>query len=140
MKTALASLLVVLALSGCATVSYPPPETAPPSPQASPVVLQLMRDADQAYASSNHAAAALALERALRIEPRNALLWHRLAQVRVRQQRLHQAIQLASKSNTLTRDARLRAANWRLIAEAYARSGHPDKAETARKKAAQAGP
>ena len=66
--------------------------------------------------------AAATLERALRIEPRNARLWHELAQVRLRQRDYAQAESLAARSNTLAgSDADLRAANQRLIDDARAR-------------------
>jgi cytochrome c-type biogenesis protein CcmH/NrfG len=66
--------------------------------------------------------AAATLERALRIEPRNARLWHELGQVRLRQRDYAQAESLAARSNTLAgSDAELRAANQRLIDDARAR-------------------
>ena len=65
--------------------------------------------------------AAATLERALRIEPRNARLWHELAQVRLRQRDYAQAESLAARSNTLAgSDAELRAMNDRLVEEARA--------------------
>ncbi len=139
MRAVFVTCALLAALSGCATVvSFPVPGPAPAPPTVKPVVLKLMRDADEAFAASDYVTAALAFERALRIEPHNALLWHRLAQVRVRQQHFHQAIQLASKSNTLTRDKQLRVSNWLLIAQAYEHSGKLSEADTARKKAEQA--
>ncbi len=48
--------------------------------------------------------AAALLERALRIEPRNAQLWHRLAKIRLQQGRYGMAESLAQKSNTLAKD------------------------------------
>ena len=64
-------------------------------------------------------AAAASLERALRIEPRNAVLWNRLAHVRYEQKQYALASSLAAKSNTLAgRDAALRADNDRLIKQA----------------------
>jgi hypothetical protein len=121
-------LLLGLLLAGCAT---PPP--APPSPQEAPppkevpappqaqttAVAALMESARSDTAAGRLANAAASLERALRIEPRNARLWHELAQVRLRQRDYAQAASLASRSNTLAgSDAELRAANQRLIEEA----------------------
>jgi len=48
--------------------------------------------------------AAALLERALRIEPRNARLWYRLARVRWQQGRFGMAENLARKSLALIRD------------------------------------
>ena len=65
--------------------------------------------------------AAASLERALRIEPRNARLWHELAQVRLRQREFAQAESLAARSNSWAgSDAELRAMNDRLVEEARA--------------------
>jgi tetratricopeptide (TPR) repeat protein len=86
-------------------------------------------------AAGRYPQAALALEQALRIEPRNAWLWHELAKVRVQQQRYHQAVQLAAKSNALSRDQRLHAANWLLIADAHESAGDLAKAQEARERA-----
>ena len=84
--------------------------------------------------------AAAMLERALRIEPRNAVIWHRLAQIRLEQNEFRQASSLAAKSNTLASgDARLRAANWRLIGTARTRSGDVEGAQAAFDRAARLG-
>jgi len=80
--------------------------------------------------------AAASLERALTIEPRNPWLWFRLAQVRLEQGRLEQAVSLALKSNTLAGGRpRLRADNWSLIAVIRERQGDPGAAENARRRA-----
>ncbi|HUG76046.1 MAG TPA: tetratricopeptide repeat protein [Burkholderiales bacterium] len=63
--------------------------------------------------------AAASIERALRIEPRNPRLWQELARVRLRQGEYAQAENLAARSSSWAGgDNALRAANWRLIAEA----------------------
>ncbi len=134
------SLLIIAALAGCVTVgtpTSPAPEPAPAS--AKPVVLNLMRDSTQSSAAGQYSQAVLALEQALRIEPRNAWLWHELAKVRIQQQRYHQAVQLAAKSNALSRDRRLQAANWWLIADAHQGAGDPVKARAARERANRLG-
>jgi predicted Zn-dependent protease len=65
------------------------------------------------------------LERALRIEPRNAILWHYMAKLRLHQGRLDQAAGLAAKSNSLDQqqNTTLQADNWRIIAHARYRHG-----------------
>ena len=93
-------------------------EVPPPAPTGGAVVALLDR-ADgyrQAGDISNEAAT---IERALRIDPGNAHLWHRLAATRLKQGQPQQAEQLALKSNALSAgDTRLQAGNWRLVAKA----------------------
>lgn len=124
----------------------PPAEPAPPpaavlreapAPQPSaPAVLALLDRADQQYAARDLDAAAGSLERALRIEPRNPRLWHRLAAVRLDQGQLDQAVQLAAKSNSLAGyDRGLQARNWRLIASARYAKGDVEGARAAEAKA-----
>jgi len=80
--------------------------------------------------------AAALLERALRIEPRNANVWHQLAQVRYTQKRYKQAESLALRSNQYAGQNRaLRAQNWNLIADARAVTGNEPGAANARKRA-----
>ncbi len=90
-------------------------ETPMPSGRDS-AVMNLELQAQEQLANGNADGAASLLERALRIDPANAGLWHRLAQVRLVQGRLQQAAGLAAKSNTLARDdLTLKAANDELI-------------------------
>lgn len=78
------------------------------------------------------------LERALRIEPRNPLLWYQLADVRYSQKNFKQAIQLAAKSNTLAgNDKSLRRQNWVLMANAHAANGDEQAAQSFRDKLAE---
>lgn len=96
----------------------PAPQAVPPRPQ-SPAVVALLDNANRQAGSGNLDSAAAALERALRIEPRNASLWQRLADIRLRQKQPDQAESLALKSNTLAvGDAATQAGNWRIIAKA----------------------
>jgi len=93
-------------------------EMPPPAPAGGAVVALLDRADDyrQTGDISNEAAT---IERALRIEPGNAKLWHRLAAARLDQGQPQQAEQLALKSNALAvGDTRLQASNWRLVAKA----------------------
>ena len=119
----------------------PPPVsgTAIPAPPAeNSAVIALMERADRQYQTRDLDAAAASLERALRIEPRNALLWHRLAAVRLDLGQQDQAIQLANKSNSLAGgDRGLQARNWQLIANARRAKGDLAGAQAADQKAAQ---
>ena len=100
----------------------PPPERLPPPRAETTAVAGLMESARADSAAGRLSNAAATLERALRIEPRNARLWHDLAQVRLQQREYSQAEQLAARSNLFAgNDADLRAANQRLIEEARAR-------------------
>jgi cytochrome c-type biogenesis protein CcmH/NrfG len=83
-------------------------------------------------ASGNIAGAAASLERALRIEPRNARLWHELARVRLKQGEYAQAESVAARSNSWAgEDRALRAENWRLIAESRRARGDTEGAQKA---------
>ncbi|HEY5603900.1 MAG TPA: tetratricopeptide repeat protein [Gammaproteobacteria bacterium] len=71
---------------------------------SSRTVLALLDQATRMEAAGNPEKAAATLERALRIEPRNARLWHRLAVIRYQQGQYTQAESLAAKSSTLAQD------------------------------------
>lgn len=87
-------------------------------------VSALLQDARRKVLANNLEGAAQTLERALRIEPRNPLLWSELAHVRYQQEKLGQAEQLAVKSNSLAvEDVPLQIYNWRLIAGVRRRLG-----------------
>ncbi|MCC5868526.1 MAG: tetratricopeptide repeat protein [Gammaproteobacteria bacterium] len=153
----LAMALLVLLTAGCAAApspattpssttqtSTPPsaqPPAAPPSPRpetpaASPAVTALSEQAAVASAAGDHDGAATLLERALRVEPRNAELWHALAMTRLQTDDAQQAEQLALRSNGLAGDrAELRRRNWLLIAEARSRRGDAAGSQLAREQA-----
>lgn len=129
------ALFLVVLLSSCATVAPPIPEESPGRSDNTAVVA-LLENARQDTAAGKLDSAAATLERALRIEPRNASLWHQLARVRLNQGQSGQAIQLANKSTALAVDDNaLRAANWRLIGQARAERGDHAGAEAAFAKA-----
>ena len=84
---------------------------------------------------SDYEGAAADLERALRIEPRNPVLWARLAEVRYDQQEWRKAVQMAAKSNTLINsDDSLRRRNWVLMGNAYEALGETENADKYRQK------
>ena len=93
-------------------------EMPPPAPAGGAVVALLDR-ADNYRQAGDIGNEAATIERALRIDPRNARLWHRLAAARLDQGKPQQAEQLALKSNALSAgDTRLQASNWKLVARA----------------------
>ena len=103
--------------------------------QTGAVIISLLEDADIFSSKGQSEKAAATIERALRIEPRNALLWHRLAVVRLQQQQWQQAIAMARKSNALAaNNHKLKSKNWSVIATAYDRVGNKQKAIEARNK------
>ncbi|NIW86315.1 MAG: tetratricopeptide repeat protein [Gammaproteobacteria bacterium] len=104
-------------------------------------VLALRQDAERQSSVGRLDRAAALLERALRIEPRNAGLWHRLARVRLQQERLHLAESLALKSNSLAGgDPALQGQNWRLIARARRAAGDVEGAGRAERRAGELSP
>lgn len=122
------SLAAALLLSGCAGLL----PVASPKPSQNTAVLALLDQAQMQGAAGQLEAAGASLERALRIEPRNPVLWHELAQVRLDQGQYRQAENLAAKSNALAgADKRLRSENWRIIGEARSRLGNSQGAQTA---------
>ncbi len=103
-------------------------------PQES-VIVALLDDADNLANAGKSEQAAATIERALRIDPRNAFLWHRLAVLRVQQQQWQQAITMARKSNALAmNNEKLKSENWGVIALAYDKLGNQQKANEARMK------
>jgi predicted Zn-dependent protease len=117
---------------------------APSGPQASdeaalePALVALLDESERKRRAGQDEAAAATVERALRISPGNATLWHRLAEIRLDQGRLSQAEALAQKSMSLSDgDQRLQAGNWRLIARARAGLGDAAGARAAENAAAR---
>ncbi len=104
----------------------------------SPVITNLMQSADMAYTERRWEDAASVLERALRIEPANGLLWQRLAEVRFAQGDYLQTVQLASKSDALAGTSRtLRTDNLILMIESYEAMGDFDRADSLRQNASE---
>jgi hypothetical protein len=119
-----------------------PSETPPAEPRpalaaqdrpANPAVLALIDNAGRYVGAGELEKAAAAYERALRIDPHNAGIWHDLAVIRFQQRHYQQAEALAAKSNGLAAraDSGLRAQNWRLIAQARRATGDQAGADAA---------
>jgi tetratricopeptide (TPR) repeat protein len=127
----LMTFVVVGMLSACATTPF---EESPVS--GNPAVIALADTARNDIDAYRYAQAAASLERALRIEPRNARLWYELARVRLGQEDYPQAENLAKRSNSYAADdTALRKANWKLIAECRRELGDLAGAEAALQKA-----
>ncbi len=117
--------------------SGPTRELAPAKEAATgSVIIALLEDADRYSTIGKREQAAASLERALRIEPKNPLLWNRLGLVRLQQGRWNQAVALAQKSNSLSGNkVRLQSNNWKIIAQAKAAMGDKAGAKQARQMA-----
>jgi len=113
------------------TLPGPPPATAvetPGQPAASLPPLQpklgpaasLYHQSEQHLKEGRIDQAEMALERALRIEPRNPYYWHVMAEIRLRQGKKREAIQCCLKSNSLSGNAPLVRRNNALINRAQA--------------------
>ena len=84
-----------------------------------PAVVALLDDTDLRVSRGEREAAAGSLERALRLEPKNPWLWHRLAVLKLEQGQRRLAVVLAQKSNSLSAGLpALRRANAELIKRA----------------------
>ena len=127
------------------TKPYKPPEQITKLPiisdiepvQTSPAVLALLSDADRIAKSGNLNTASATVERALRIEPRNAALVYKLAELRLKQQKPRLAEDLAKKAILLAaNDTALKKRSWLLVSEARMMMGNPQGAAEARNKAA----
>lgn len=108
----IAVTVATIALGGCAPRTGVETDT---SAEPLPAVQALVDSAHAALAADRYDDAAADLERALRLQPENALLWRELAQVRRDQRQYDQAISLALRSNSYA-DADLQKDNWLFIA------------------------
>jgi len=119
-------------------VREPATEAAPASglsrstDQLSAPVADLIGRADDAIQQQHWAEASALLERALRINPKQAEAWTRMAVVNLGSNHPQQSIQMAQKSNRHAGASRsLMAYNWLLISRAYEQLGLSDKARQA---------
>lgn len=140
----LSLLLTLLLLASCASqtkqgLELPgedPDKTISPDRHTSSAVITLLDKARDATRAGDYQRAEVLLERTVRIEPRNASLWHYMAKLRLHQGRYQEAIGLASKSNNLTRNNKaLLADNWRIVAHAKYQIGDQLGAQKAQDKA-----
>jgi len=121
----------------------PPIEESPPLP--APVIREpmlnsasraLVSQAQTQLASKNFAVAASSIERALRIEPDNPLLWIELGKVRQAEGNFVQAENMGRKALSMATNApRAQSSAWSLIADAYRARGKNAEAREAQMKA-----
>lgn len=116
----------------------PTPSPQPPSHPAPPAVHALLEEAEAAARDGQWDNAAATLERAIRIQPRNPILWSRLANTRLQQHQYQAAEDLAKKSNVFAAgDRALIQQNWGLIAQARREKGDSEGAKDAAERAAR---
>ena len=97
-----------------------------------PAVLSLWQKSKLAEEGGDLATAVLQVERALRIEGDDAVLWSRLAELHLKQGNANQAQEMAKKSNSLSvTDNVLVYRNWLIIADARRLLGDLSGAEEA---------
>jgi tetratricopeptide (TPR) repeat protein len=108
---------------------------------APPAVLALTNEAQAALETGDLDNAAASLERAIRIQPRNPMLWHDLAEIRLKQQqpgRIEDAENLAKRSNSHAKgNSALIRANWAIIAESRRLRGDAEGAADAQRKSGE---
>ena len=126
----------------------PPIEEAPPPP--APVVREptlgaaaraLVTQAQSQVAAKNFPVAASSIERALRIEPDNPLLWIELGKVRQAEGNYQQAENMGRKAASMAVNApRAQASAWTLVAESLRARGKNAEAREAEVRAQNARP
>ncbi|HWW79713.1 MAG TPA: hypothetical protein VNY82_08950, partial [Steroidobacteraceae bacterium] len=104
---------------GTPTPAVPEPPRPPPKQfKLSPATAALVAQAHKQATGGDYAPAAATVERALRIEPENPLLWIELGQIRLGEGNAAQADSLGHKALALaTGDVQAQASAWRLIAD-----------------------
>lgn len=144
------SVLSTLLFQGCASYSprqpdsYPQPQPSPSSPsqpvqsipqpevkpamhapyQTSSIAADFSRKAEKQVVQGRFDLAAATLERGLRVAPKDATLWSKLADVKLQQQQYQQARSLAAKSNSLAGGNKsIMQKNQQIIDEARQKTG-----------------
>jgi tetratricopeptide (TPR) repeat protein len=119
----------------------PPSTVEEPQPLPAPVVREptlgaasraLVGQAQTQVATKNYAVAASSIERALRIEPDNPLLWIELGKVRLAEGNYVQAENMGRKAVSMSVNApRAQSSAWKLIADSYRARGKNIEAQEA---------
>jgi Flp pilus assembly protein TadD len=121
-------------------VEQAPPEQpwrpAPKQFRLGPAATALVAQAHTQSNGGNYGLAAATVERALRIEPDNPLLWIELGQVRMGEGNAAQADGMGRKALALaTGDPQAQASAWRLVAESLRFRGRNQEAAEADRRA-----
>jgi len=119
------------------------PPTAPPPrehPKTAPATLgpatsALVTQAQAQRSKGDLPGAAVSLERALRIEPNNPLLWIEMGRLRMDQHNFQQAESMGRKGLSMSiGDSRTQSAAWQLIADSFRARGMNAQAQEALEK------
>ncbi|WP_246237750.1 tetratricopeptide repeat protein [Caldichromatium japonicum] len=114
--------------------SLPPANIA--APELPPAAAKLAAQSEQHRRAGDYAAAAAALERSLRIAPRDPYLLNRLARVRLEQGQAELAANLAARANDLAGGREdLKRDNWHIIAASKRQTGDEEGARQAEQRA-----
>lgn len=114
----------------------PPPPPVVREPTLGPASRALVAQAQTQAASKNYAVAAASIERALRIEPDNPLLWIELGKVRQAEGNYPQSENMGRKAASMAVNApRTQAAAWTLVAESLRARGRNAEAREAQERA-----
>lgn len=101
----------------------------------SPSMAALIQQADDKIKINAWPDALAILERALRINPKQAEAWTRMAVVYLGMSQPERALSMAQKSNSLAaKNNSLKAYNWTLISRAYRQMSQPEQAREAESK------
>jgi hypothetical protein len=119
--------------------SAPPPPTVIREPVLGAAAQSLVAQAQGQMRSRNYAVAASSIERALRIEPGNPLLWIELGRVRQAEGNYVQAENMGRKAVSLTSAPKASSAAWSLIADSLRARGKTAEAREAALKADRPG-
>jgi tetratricopeptide (TPR) repeat protein len=127
---------------GTPTPAVPEPPRPPPKQfKLGPATAALVAQAHKQETGGNYEPAAATIERALRIEPENPLLWIELGQIRLSEGNAAQADGMGRKALALaTGDAQAQSSAWRLIADSLRARQRNQEAADADKKAATLSP
>lgn len=102
----------------------------------SPAVGSLVMAANEESQGGNLDSAVSSIERAIRIEPRNATLYYKLALLRLQQSKPRLAEDIARKAALLAvNDTNLKKHSWLLVAKAREQQSNPEGAKKAKAEA-----
>jgi len=89
--------------AGQVVTPAPRPQASESSAPATPAVVALLEQAREAEGKGRLDLSEANLERAVRIESRNPMIWHRLALIKLFRQQYAEAVAMAQRSNALAR-------------------------------------
>jgi tetratricopeptide (TPR) repeat protein len=147
--------ILMLALAGCSTAPTQPGDTGSDEvdtrvreparqdsdgvqvyPLRNPAVEELVGEADEAEAVGDLDQAAVLLERALRIQPRNPEILQLMAEIQLQKKDYEQALTFATRSYDIgPRVGEICSRNWRTISVAREYMGNPSGSAEAEEKA-----